>query len=94
MENGEVDKSSDVMQELEKLEKDLTCKENEITTVMDLYKEVTLLKEQVKTLREKASAGSIVESATPMVRKEREQNAALHLTKLLRQIQQYQGLYK
>lgn len=79
---------------MEKLENKLTNKENEITMVMELYKEVTTLKEQVKTLKEKASAGSIAGSTKTQPRREREQNTVLHLTKLLRQIQHYQGLYK
>lgn len=86
-----------MIQELEKLEKNLNNKENEINMVMNLYKEVTMLKEQVKTLKVKASTGSVSgmnNSQTQQVRKERDQNTVLHLTKLLRQIQHYQGLYK
>lgn len=85
------------MEELTKLESDVNKKENEIKMVMDLYNEVTTLKEQVKTLKEKASSGSIAGSTvlpSTQFRRDREQNTVLHLTKLLRQIQQYQGLYK
>lgn len=47
------------MKELERMDKELSHKEEEITMVMTLYKEVTSLKEQVKSLKQRASQCNI-----------------------------------
>lgn len=78
------------------MEKDLNNKEEEITMVMALYKEVVALKEQVKTLKEKASQASVpvVPSQSSRYRDFKDPHTAVHLTKLLRQIQNYQENYR
>lgn len=53
--------------------------------VVALYKEVAALKEQVKNLRKKASQSTI--SLNKPMQIVNNSQAALHLTKLLRQIQ-------
>lgn len=94
--DGKLEANEDTLKELEKLEKELSNKEDEIAMVMDLYKEVAVLKEQVKTLKEKASQGSVAvqQNYAPSKHREAREYTAVHLTKLLRQIQYYQGLYK
>lgn len=83
------------MKELEKMEADLGRKEEEITMVMSLYKEVIALKQQIKSLKEKASQSSVNANSSDLKFKEyNNPQAAFHLTKLLRQIQHYQLRYK
>ncbi|GLV33872.1 hypothetical protein CBL_11244 [Carabus blaptoides fortunei] len=87
--------NQDVIHELEKLEKELQNKEDEITMVMTLYKEVMALKQQVRVLKKRASQSTVVVS--PLHRHTRdygERHAAGHLTTLLRHIQQFQGSLK
>lgn len=77
------------MKELETIEAELTKKEEEINMVVALYKEVAALKEQVKSLRKRASQSTI--GANKPVEAMSGSKAALHLTKLLRQIQNIQS---
>lgn len=56
--------------------------------VVALYKEVAALKEQVKNLRKKASQSTVNLNKQSIVNSSQ---AALHLTKLLRQIQNIQS---
>lgn len=77
------------------MEKILQNKEDEITMVMSLYSEVTALKQQVRVLKKRASQSTVLVS--PYAQRQREYkdlNAAGHLTKLLRHIQQFQGTLK
>lgn len=74
---------------MEGIEKELTNKEEEINMVVSLYKEVAALKEQVKTLKKRASQSSVALNPKPIPNMNSSQ-AALHLTKLLRQIQNIQ----
>lgn len=88
----------ETLKELEGLENELNKKEEEITMVMTLYKEVLALKQQIKTLKQRASQASVAlpevnETASNFSNYNNPQ-AALHLTKLLRQIQNYQMRYK
>lgn len=78
------------VKELESIEKELTNKEEEINMVVALYKEVSALKEQVKTLKKRASQSSVALNPKPAVQPMNSSQAALHLTKLLRQIQSIQ----
>lgn len=82
--------NSDALKELESIEKELTNKEEEINMVVALYKEVSALKEQVKTLKKRASQSSVALNPRPTVQTMNNSQAALHLTKLLRQIQSIQ----
>lgn len=95
------------LKDLESMERELTHKEEEINMVMALYKEVLSLKEQVKTLKEKASHASMSTTTQhPMMmttlsncrsskyRDVKDTNTAFYLTKLLRQIQNYQECLK
>lgn len=84
--------------ELEKLEKELNNKEQEITMVMTLYKEVMALKQQLKKLQQPSTAtcpASLTPSNTHQkIGEYTNSKTAFHLTKLLKQIQQYQINYK
>lgn len=86
------------IKELEKLEVELTKKEEEITMVMTLYKEVLALKQQIKQLKEKRSQSSLVskelQETKGKFKEYKNPEAAFHLTKLLKQIQHYQMRYK
>ncbi|KAH1003556.1 uncharacterized protein LOC109544910 isoform X1 [Dendroctonus ponderosae] len=86
------------IKELERLEVELNKKEEEITMVMTLYKEVLALKQQIQQLRDKRSESSLPSKATKETKiKFKEYNnpeAAFHLTKLLKQIQHYQSRYR
>lgn len=84
--------SPDMLNELEQMEKALNKKEEEINMVMSLYTEVLALKDQVKRLRERThSQASIILTKNPSKATEyKEPKAVLHLTQLLRQIQNYQ----
>lgn len=86
------------IKELERLEVELNKKEEEITMVMTLYKEVLALKQQIQQLRDKRSQSSLPSKETKETKiKFKEYNnpeAAFHLTKLLKQIQHYQSRYK
>lgn len=92
----------ETVKQLEQMERCLNNKEEEITMVMTLYKEVVALKKQVKTLREKASVASLSLSVqqqypqhlqqVPPYRAYNDTHTAVHLTKLLRQIQMYQDM--
>ncbi|KAJ8967735.1 hypothetical protein NQ317_009797, partial [Molorchus minor] len=89
---------TDTLKELEAMETELNKKEEEITMVMALYKEVLALKQQIKNLKARASQASInIQDQKESSVKFKEYNnpqAAFHLTKLLRQIQHYQLRYK
>lgn len=64
---------------------------------MTLYKEVLALKQQIKLLKQKQSQSSIVTQEKKEVVNYSDYNnprAALHLTKLLKQIQLYQSKYR
>lgn len=84
------------------MERCLNNKEEEINMVMTLYKEVMALKKQVKNLKEKASMASLslsVQQQLPpqyhpvqQYRYYNDTHTAVHLTKLLRQIQMYQEM--
>ncbi|XP_022918653.2 uncharacterized protein [Onthophagus taurus] len=92
----------ELVKQLENMERCLSNKEEEITMVMALYKEVVDLKQQVKVLKIKASTASVTLSQQmqmqqvvqpPQISRFRDYTdplAAIHLTKLLRQIQVYQ----
>ncbi|CAH0545787.1 unnamed protein product [Brassicogethes aeneus] len=80
------------VKELQQLDVDLTAKEEEITMVMSLYKEVLALKQQVQTLKQKSSVASV--GVAPKMADYNNPKAAFHLTKLLKQIQLYQSHYK
>lgn len=82
----------EVLQQLEEMDTQLNQKEEEIKMVMSLCTEVMALKDQVKKLKERASCEALTE-CKPMDSK-REPNAALHLTQLLRQIQNYQKQFQ
>lgn len=66
--------------------------------VMTLYKEVLALKQQIKCLKQKTSQSSVtapeVKETASNFSTYNNPRAALHLTKLLRQIQMYQMRYK
>lgn len=66
--------------------------------VMTLYKEVLALKQQIKCLKQRASQASVaiheVKETSSNFSNYSNPKAALHLTKLLRQIQTYQMRYK
>lgn len=66
--------------------------------VMTLYKEVLALKQQIKCLKEKASQASVtsheVKETASNFSNYNNPQAAMHLTKLLTQIQMYQMRYK
>lgn len=83
--------NNDALKELEAIEKELAMKEEEINMVVALYKEVAALKEQVKNLKKRASQSSITVNPKPAVQTMNSSQAALHLTKLLRQIQNIQN---
>ncbi|XP_019881180.2 uncharacterized protein LOC109609007 isoform X2 [Aethina tumida] len=85
--------NEEMIKEMEKLDNDLNAKEAEITTVMDLYKEVLALKQQIKSLKQKMSDGNISHTASRLA-EYTNPKAAFHLTKLLKQIQLYQSQYK
>lgn len=83
------------MKQLEQMERCLSNKEEEITMVMSLYKEVLALKQQVKCLKEKASMASLsinMQQPYCMQQARHDPNSAVHLTKFLRQIQMYQEM--
>lgn len=83
------EQTPEVVLELEKLEKELNNKEQEITMVMTLYKELMALKEQMKKLQQPPTTTShqkISEYAN--------NKTTFHLTKLLKEIQRYQINYK
>lgn len=82
---AEGNNNNSALKELENIEKELTKKEEEINMVVALYKEVAALKEQVKTLKKRASQSSI--GLNKPVQIATSSKTALHLTKLLRQIQ-------
>lgn len=92
------DNNQETIKELEKLEVELTKKEEEITMVMTLYKEVLALKQQIKQLKEKRSQSSLVskelQETKSKFKEYKNPEAAFHLTKLLKQIQHYQMRYK
>lgn len=83
--------SGETAKQLEKMEKDLNNKEEEITMVISLYKEVSALKEQVKNLKQRSQSTL---TAYPKSKTYSDPQAAVHLTKLLRQIQNYQSQCK
>lgn len=82
-----------ILKELEAMEKELNSKEEEISVVISLYKEVLALKEQLKTLKEKTSVLSMSQSKT-VSQSKNEPTVTLRLTKLLRQVQHFQGMLK
>lgn len=88
----------ETLKELELLENELNKKEEEITMVMTLYKEVLALKQQIKCLKQKTSQASMtvpeVKEIPSNFSNYSNPKAAMHLTKLLRQIQTYQMRYK
>ncbi|KAL1516945.1 hypothetical protein ABEB36_000772 [Hypothenemus hampei] len=93
---NKVDPDDNSVKQLEKLEVEITKKEEEITMIMTLYKEVLALKDQVKQLKEKQSQSSLPSKDQNKAQFKEYNNpeAAYHLTKLLRQIQHYQMRYK
>ncbi|CAH1105381.1 unnamed protein product [Psylliodes chrysocephalus] len=81
------------------LEEELNKKEEEITMVMTLCKEVMALKQQVKSLKKISSQCSVSQESrgTPTSATFTDYSnpqAAFHLTKLLKQIQTYHVRYK
>lgn len=95
------DADEETVKQLEQMERCLNNKEEEITMVMTLYKEVMALKKQVRNLKEKASMASLsfVQQQFPQQfqpslahRHYNDTHTAIHLTKLLRQIQMYQEM--
>lgn len=89
--DGKDEANEETAKELEKMEKDLNNKEEEITMVISLYKEVSALKEQVKNLKQQSQSTVTV---IPKSKPSNDSQAAVHLTKLLRQIQNYQSQCK
>ncbi|XP_045463348.1 uncharacterized protein LOC123673011 [Harmonia axyridis] len=81
--------SKEATDELQELEEQLNKKEEEITIVMSLYKEVLALKQQVKTLTR--SSAEINAYRQPR-HDDYSAKPAKHITKLLQQIQQ-QNIY-
>ncbi|GJQ83241.1 hypothetical protein Trydic_g8839 [Trypoxylus dichotomus] len=94
--------SEETVKQLEQMERCLNNKEEEINMVMTLYKEVVALKRQVKQLKERASMASLTLNAQQQYpqhyqtmqpyRNYNDTHTAVHLTKLLRQIQMYQEM--
>ncbi|XP_031355881.1 uncharacterized protein LOC116180163 isoform X2 [Photinus pyralis] len=82
----------EVLKQLEEMDTQLNQKEEEIKMVMSLCTEVMALKDQVKKLKERASCEALSECKASDPKKE--PNAALHLTQLLRQIQNYQKQFQ
>lgn len=91
---GKQDTNENTVKELEKMEKELNNKEEEITMVISLYKEVSALKEQVKNLKQRTSQSTVGGNQKASTKTYSEPDAAVHLTKLLRQIKNYQSQYK
>ncbi|XP_069688890.1 uncharacterized protein [Periplaneta americana] len=88
---------TEAMKELEAMETELQAKEDEITVVMALYKEVISLKEQVRALRKRASSANFTNQTTrirPHHITVRPPTVGVRLTKLLRVIQQFQDELK
>ncbi|KAK4872395.1 hypothetical protein RN001_014424 [Aquatica leii] len=81
----------DNVKQLEEMENQLNQKEEEINMVMSLYTEVMALKDQVKKLKERTSCETIYTASSP---EKKETGATMHLTHLLRQIQNYQNRYQ
>ncbi|KAF5283140.1 hypothetical protein FQA39_LY17398 [Lamprigera yunnana] len=74
------------MQLLQEMENKLNHKEDEINTVMSLYTELTALKGEMKRLKERESRDKI---NTHNISGKKSSTVALHLTKILREIQNY-----
>ncbi|XP_044254088.1 uncharacterized protein LOC123004745 [Tribolium madens] len=92
--NDEGKATPDALQQLEKLDNELNSKEEEIVMVMTLYKEVLALKQQVKTLKERASKESVsMHNQVPKIGGKNMETAGL-LNKLLQRLHYYQTHYK
>ncbi|XP_064214651.1 uncharacterized protein LOC103313194 isoform X2 [Tribolium castaneum] len=92
--NEEGKATPECLQQLEKLDNELNSKEEEIVMVMTLYKEVLALKQQVKTLKERASKESVsIHSQVPKIGGKNMETAGL-LNKLLQRLHYYQSHYK
>lgn len=83
-----------MLKELEKMEMELNNKEEEINMVLNLYKEITALKDQVRVLKKKASAVSMRIPGGTEKQQYPEPVTAIHLSKLLRGVQNFQQHYK
>lgn len=84
--------NEETLKELEKMEKDLNTKEEEITMVVSLYNEVSALKAQVSNLKKRSSQSTVDQKS--LIKGYQDPEAAVHLTKLLKQIKSYQLHYK
>lgn len=91
--DGKEEATEETVKELEKMEKELNNKEVEITMVISLYKEVSALKEQVKNLKLQ-SQSSLTVNSKGSNKPYNDSPPAVHLTKLLRKIQNYQHIHK
>lgn len=83
--------SKEAVDELQELEAQLNKKEEEITIVMSLYKEVIALKQQVKALTRYSAESNAYRQHRP---DDYSSRPAQHITKLLQQIQQYHTYYR
>ncbi|XP_044766479.1 uncharacterized protein LOC123322595 [Coccinella septempunctata] len=83
--------SKEAVDELQELESQLNKKEEEITIVMTLYKEVLALKQQVKELTRRSAENNAFRQYRP---EDYSSKTAQHITKLLQQIQQYHTYYR
>ncbi|XP_018330478.1 uncharacterized protein LOC108740605 [Agrilus planipennis] len=92
IDKNEVENIEEAREQLDNMEKGLNNKEEEIQIVMALYKEVLALKEQVRKLKQRSTA-TVVSYYPPKIPGVKDQNAIIHLTKLLKQIQSYQRYY-
>lgn len=81
-----------VLKDMERLEKKLTKKEEEIEVVMNLHSEVSNLKKQIRVMKEQESVQRL--SCAPSRSIKRPPKASHQMTKLLRQIQNYQQIQK
>lgn len=59
--------------------------------VVSLYNEVSALKTQIKNLKQKTSQPTIEVCTRNLLKGDKDAEAAIHLTKLLRQIKNYQS---
>lgn len=93
--NEENKSDPNILKELEKLDKELNSKEEEIVMVMSLYKEVLALKQQVKTLKSRASRENL-SIKTDVSKFANINNAATAglLNQLLQRVQHFQTHYK
>ncbi|XP_046980021.1 uncharacterized protein LOC124545200 isoform X1 [Schistocerca americana] len=84
-------KNTEVLKELQEVEAELEAKEDEITVLMNLYEEVTVLKRQTKALMQRVSNPSLATAGKEGRRTgPRETSVAFLLTRLLRSIQRIQ----